>query len=29
MATDYEKWEKESNRIRKENEILLKAFKDP
>ena len=27
MATDYEKWEKESKRIRKENSVLLKEFK--
>lgn len=26
MATDYEKWERESERIRKENETLLKEF---
>jgi len=26
MAIDYEKWEEESNRIRKENEALLEEF---
>jgi len=26
MGDDYEKWERESNRIRKENEALLKEF---
>jgi len=26
MGDDYEKWEKESERIRKENEALLKVF---